>query len=341
MRFRSGSLVLILALGGLSLAGPVSFSVIPVALPPGYTFVNVSPTLNNLGQVAGVVSGPGNATVPFITTGSSSVAVPFPTSVQNYVPTNVFINDSGQIAGTAEAAAPNLVFFGTATGVSFVPSSSGVGILGLNDSGTFVGNTVPGGSGVTGTASGVTPLSFPEASAINNLGQVLVFQFPSMGANQAFILTGGSTALLAVSGSDASSLNDNGQAVGTLGTVGTMQGPFVANTSGAMLIPGVGSPLRIFINDSEEVVGFTPGGVGGFIWDPIDGTRSLSALIPPGWAIDPTGINNLGQIVGFGSFMGGANEAVLLTSTPEPATIFLAATALLAFAIRRRYSPMM
>ncbi len=83
-----------------------------------------------------------------------------------------------------------------------------------------------------------------------------------------------------------------------------------------------------------------------FIWDPVNGTQVLSSLVAPGWNIvDPRGINNEGQIVGYGSFMGGAYEAVLLDplATPEPSTIsmMLATIALFAtirFAGRRRRS---
>jgi|SRR5579864_7716991 len=78
MRFRSGSIGLVLAFGGLSMAGPLMFTVTPVPLPVGFALGGAG-SINNLGQVAGYALGPGNTNVPFIASGATSTAVPIPT----------------------------------------------------------------------------------------------------------------------------------------------------------------------------------------------------------------------------------------------------------------------
>jgi len=79
------------------------------------------------------------------------------------------------------------------------------------------------------------------------------------------------------------------------------------------------------VNDLGQVVGW------GFLWE--DGTRYwLSDIIPPGsgWSnLTGQDINNLGQIVGAGSF-GGELHGFLMTLIPEPASLLLFAAVALA-----------
>jgi hypothetical protein len=331
MRYSPAVLIGLLTLTGSLMAGPVLFSVTPVALPTGYTLADVLPTLNNSGQVAGVANGPGNTTVPFITTGNSSVAVPFPTSLQNNAATNIFINDSGQIAGGTQGSSGNgPAYFGTASGVSFVPGTDiGVVVNGLNDSGVFVGDTVgAGGAAYVGNSAGITAIPYFFAVAINNAGQVVVVgpgSVPPLFNAVTSILTGSTPAMVPTPfpGVGPSGLNDADQVVGS-------GEAFVSTTAGFTLIPPISGFANnfgsVFINDHGVVVGvdLSNAGNGGFIWDPVDGTRQLSTLLPTGWTIiSADGINDSGQIVALGSFMGGATEAVLLDplAAPEPSTI--------------------
>ena len=70
--------------------------------------------------------------------------------------------------------------------------------------------------------------------------------------------------------------------------------------------------------------------------------QDLNNLIAPdsGWTLeDATGINDSGQIVGYGINPSGQNDAFLLTPTPEPSTFALlaaGAVGLLGYAWRRR-----
>ncbi len=70
------------------MAGPVLFSVTPIVAPAGDTIVSVD-SINNVGQVAGVaMDGSGNL-FPYVMTGGSSVAVPFP-AIAVFSPASVY-----------------------------------------------------------------------------------------------------------------------------------------------------------------------------------------------------------------------------------------------------------
>jgi len=82
-----------------------------------------------------------------------------------------------------------------------------------------------------------------------------------------------------------------------------------------------------FLNDSGVMVGTSQ--TGGWIWDAVNGTRSLTSLLPAGREITPVSISQNGRILGQGSFNGGPVqyvEAIPTSSapgTPAPATGFL------------------
>jgi len=97
------------------------------------------------------------------------------------------------------------------------------------------------------------------------------------------------------------------------------------------------------INNAGQVVGYSTTSIGAshaFFVDSTGSMQDLNALISPtsGWVLaEAHGINNLGQIAGFGT-IGGQTHAFLLTQAiPEPAFISgLAFGALALFARRRR-----
>ncbi len=353
MRFCSGSIVLALAFGGLSFAGPVLFSVTPVAAPSGYT-IQFADSINNLGQVVGVATGPGNVMAVFMSSGGVGVIVPFISPPANYSPQSVFINDSGQIAGGDAGAGQ--AFYGNASGVSFLATPAadknggtpiGVFVDGLSNTGTFVGGTegAKGPQAAIGNAGGITQLLFDGGFAINNMGQALV---QSGNGSQTFIVTGGSSSPVSGLGSFSAvdSINNSDQIAGSF--TNSTNSAFVVAGGSVTPIPHPASGFNIttaILNDQGIVVGNAnnSGNFDGYMWDPVNGTRFLSSLVPQGWSIQSVeGINDAGQILAFGTFTTpgntnaqGISGAVVLSqiATPEPATLPLAATALLALAL--------
>jgi probable HAF family extracellular repeat protein len=76
------------------------------------------------------------------------------------------------------------------------------------------------------------------------------------------------------------------------------------------------------INSYGVVVGvIDPTGASrGFVFD--NQMHDLNSMVPAGWTIlFAGGINDFGQIVGWGQFQGGGVEAVMLSPIPEPSTL--------------------
>jgi probable HAF family extracellular repeat protein len=90
------------------------------------------------------------------------------------------------------------------------------------------------------------------------------------------------------------------------------------------------------INNNGQVVGFSGGSAflysGGAMID-------LNTLIPTnsGWTLEEaTGINDSGQICGYGRNPSGQDDAFLLTPVPEPATWGLFVLGSIVFVLHRR-----
>ena len=155
-----------------------------------------------------------------------------------------------------------------------------------------------------GTLSGGT---FSEAVAINNSGLVVGDSLISNRADHAFLYSGSGTmqdlGTLGGKASAAGSINNSGLIVGDADTSSGADHAFLYTGSGPM--------------------------------------EDLNNLIAPGsgWTLEVAeGINDSGQIVGWGT-TGGQTEAFLLTPTPEPSSLFLltaGAVALIGYRWRRR-----
>ena|SRR5579863_7919409 len=229
--------------------------------------------------------------------------------------------------------------------------------LGINDLGQVVGYRISGNTAsptlwTGGTASTLTPLGGPSGLAfgINNAGQVVG---TSVGTGFATLWQNGTAqnlgTLPGTKQSIAYSINATGQIVGqTLDSQGIFQ-PF-SYQNGLMsdlgTLPGYPSAIAISVNSSGSIVGYS------FFGGPITTYRpyiyqngqmtNLNDLILPnsGWTMEvANGINDLGQIVGFGDYRGHQNAGFLLTPcngdscfvdqpdipqpTPEPATSLL------------------
>jgi probable HAF family extracellular repeat protein len=126
-------------------------------------------------------------------------------------------------------------------------------------------------------------------------------------------------------------INDAGQVVGQNGS-----GHAFLYSDGTMTDLGAGCAYGI--NDAGQVVGQNGSGYA-FLYS--DGTMTdLNSLIDPasGWILEyANAVNDKGQIAGYGwNSASGQTDAILLTPTPEPATLVLLAAGAATLVARRR-----
>ena len=259
-------------------------------------------------------------------------------------------------------ASSHLVDLGTAHGGPYSVASA------INDNGFIVQNDwswygAPGAaylrspSGVVtniGTAPG---LPAPYGEAINNHNQIVGCNWGSwwFGYNtnwnsrtgtEAFLWdpVTGLTLIGHLPGSDytvASGINEAGTVVGTARTASGSLCPFIWDaTSGIRALENVCSPGLSCgandINDADVVVGYVDGlsSRHACLWTPDAGMVDLNDCVVDsvGWQYleAAAGINNHGQIVGYGTLTDGSTHAFLLSPTsdpvPEPTTLLLLAT---------------
>lgn len=234
----------------------------------------------------------------------------------------------------------------------------GTGLHGINDSGDIVGVNVNGGnyaflySGGVMTDLGTLPGGGQSyASSINNSGEIAGAAISSSGQYHAFSWFSGVMTDLGTLGgvnSTAAQINSSGQIVGrsTVASNATHAFLFSAGimTDLGILPGGANYSEANAINDLGEIVGdgFTQTADDAFVY--YNGKMiDLNTLLPPnsGWSLTQAyGINNAGQIVGWGVDPAGNSEAFLLNTTlePEPSSISLIAigVALLALASKHR-----
>jgi len=256
------------------------------------------------------------------------------------------INTSGQIVGYSFLSLPNqlvpyafLYSDGVATELSPLISRSGIP-LGINASGQIVGQT---GAGFTfgvgraflysnGTITDLGTLGRDGsiATGVNDSGQVVGYAYlASFRDNRAFLYSNETMTdlgALGEAGSRAHGINASGQVVGDSSTVDFQTHAFVY-TAGAMTDLGTlgGRDSSAYsIDASGQIVGDSltaDNRQHAFLYS--DGTmQDLNHLIPAdsGWElIRATGINDAGQIVGYGR-IGGQTRAFLLTP-PSPSDL--------------------
>jgi probable HAF family extracellular repeat protein len=222
------------------------------------------------------------------------------------------INNSGQVAGESSFAGTPAVRHAVLYSSGGAPTDLGTlggpnsTAFGLNDRGEAVGfSRINSGSSSHAflysnghmTDLGTVAGSESSASDINNKGQIA-----------------GLTTFAATSSNQHAFLYDNGQMV----DIGTL-----ATTSNDRMF------VRA-INDNTQIVGFVGGGnpSGNRAWLWQDGQMSnLNDLVDPGSGLTlnaANDINDRGQIVGYGTTVGGQIHAFLLdpiTAPPSPAPV--------------------
>jgi probable HAF family extracellular repeat protein len=318
----------------------------------GSPFVQSIPTsLNNSGEVVGWCKTTGSILDPFLY--SNGVMTDLGSYGTGSYTQATGINDSGKIIATGfpggGVGQEALLYTGNSFSSISQNQSSAAGI---NSAGQIVG-------GVEDPRLGGEPFiysngSFQElgqfgaaassAAAINNSGQILINDL--LGARGIFfagalIDTNGSTTQLPTLGgsnTDGFAINNFGEVVGWSDTNANVTDAFVYS-NGVMtdLDPGI-SATATSINDDGVIVGYYGPGSGAFI-DSNGLMSNLSSLVSaPGWTFsEATGINDAGQIIGFGSNPHGQVDAFLLTPVPEPAStgLLLLSTPCLLYRRRR------
>ncbi len=258
------------------------------------------------------------------------------------------INDAGQIVGG------NSAFLWSSTGGYQNISANGTFYVAkdINNGGTAVGD---GASTIQGTVAytwdaihGAHPLMGPtvtgesHATSINDAGQITGTS--EHGANTtAFFYNPGDTnfqsigtlSSLGFSSSYGTGINAAGQIAGLSTNGADGRHGFLWSSSDGMidlgdLAGGENYSVSLGINDAGYVVGNSGAvnGRHGFLWSSTGGMVDLNGLISNanGFTVwEGDAINNVGQIVGYGTTATGAFHAFLLTpdtvgAVPEPAT---------------------
>ena len=266
------------------------------------------------------------------------------------------INNSGQVAGSIG----NQAILWNGTTPTVLGSLSGITnsyAMGINNSGQIVGY----GWGSTGQAvgnlwNGTTPTSLSGTSTyvygINNSGQVA----GSIG-NQAALWNGTTSTIIGSPGSAALAINDSGLTAGYISTyswtAGSGQQATLWNGTTSTVLAGLGGIFTSAqgMNNSGLIVGVgrTINNINhGIMWSQVGGVwvaTDLNTLIDPtlGFTISSAqAINNVGQIVGFGTNSLGVQSAFVMSvaAVPEPSTyaLMLAGLGLLGFISYRRKS---
>jgi probable HAF family extracellular repeat protein len=257
------------------------------------------------------------------------------------------INESSVIVGVSTDVqhvhpGPFVYSGGTMTLVGSLGGNYGLA-QGINDAGQIVGISADSNNithafesaGGSMTDLGSFPGSFDYSNAfgINNLGAITGYSATAQDVYEAFLYDGGSLQPLGTLGGTRSrgfAINDSDQVVGASFVDDIHERAFLWHNGSLTdlgVTAGAVTSQALDINNGGHVVGTlvleSSGALNrGFIYR--DGQMiDLNTLIEPssGWVLrDAQGINDRGQIVGFGE-INGQQHAYLLTPVPEPSTL--------------------
>ena len=299
---------------------------------PGTT-TSIATGINDLGQVVGYSNNsigisPVAGSQSFLYSGGQLTSIGNPSlndpagGINNsgqVVGVGQFVNNSGQVVGGPFQVPYN----GTVNGVTTTLQAT-FSPVGINDSGQIAGTIsrpldMGGGTDAAiyqngkvfdvGKALGLTDTT-SVAVGIDRAGDVLLYDYHRADNTSTYMIyKADGTSQVLTMGGPATAINSAGQVVGSGQVVqdgGGVTGSGVLYTNGKYL--------------------------------------SLPDLLPPSsqsfWTtLDPTAINDEGQIVGFGGTIGGPTHAFLMTPTtptpaPEPSTSAVLAAAIVAFSLR-------
>ena len=252
------------------------------------------------------------------------------------------LSSSGAVAGYGSTGA----FLWTPSDGVRSLGSAGSRAYGINASGQVVGvssNTATLWSSSSMQGLGTLPGGTTStAVAINTSGSVVGYAGTATGPHAFLWTTGGGMQDLGVmsggSASAATGINDAGQVIGYGGNFVSTSRAFLWTVTGGFqdigALPGDTFSYAKGINNNGEIVGYSNAGWGTadhpYLWSH-GSLIDLNTLLPSGspWVLNQaTAINDLGQIIGIGSY-NGTSSVFFLTQVsevfiiPEPRTVML------------------
>jgi probable HAF family extracellular repeat protein len=341
---------LIFPLAGTVAAGPIQFQLTDLGVLTGQP-LSYATSINNAGQVVGYSEqGSGHPTAFIYSNGQlSDISGTAGFQFQHAYS----INNSGQVVGFGNT--PNggvnqalLYSGGTIQDLGAIVGGAVSQARGINDSGLITGISVKGGANTdafiyksnTGTITSILPayqnITYPNA--INSSGQVV-------GSTNGFEVTpflysnGKVTDLPSFGGvgGSANGINNAGQVVGysDIASGNGLDGHAFLWNNGVMTdlgTFGAGASEANAINNNGWIVGDTSSSNNAWLYMNGQSVNLASVTLnATGWQLESaTGINDAGQIIGYGEYQNGQTRAFLLTLVPEPSAWLLFAIGTLA-----------
>ena len=256
-------------------------------------------SINSAGTVAGYVTGDGLPSRAVYSSQNSLLAVP---GLPSDRPSEAHgINDSNQVVGVANRS--------DGTPFGFLAFLNGGGLVDISPE----------------------PGAYSFAESVNNYGQVTGANGSQGQMATAYLWTPDSpngtsgtritlTGLAEDRSSHGYAINDLGQVAGVARDASDRQQATLwdgLNPVQGLSVPGA-DPYAWAINNNTQIVGhyMDVGGSRAFIWDYVSGGLDLGSLIEPrdsGWRLSSArGINDNGQIVGYGTNPAGEQKAFIL-----------------------------
>lgn len=329
----SRAFVVLALAAALPLLSPTAFAttyqITELGNLPG--FRSAIPTdINSEGTVAGYLTTP-DASSAFVWdshSGMRSIAGSTDYSVAEAV------NDAGQVVGYAYVAGsgPRAFVWDTTAGFRYlnIPGASQSYALDINNRGDVVGHLLYPQTAFVYTDGTATLLSRPDLEALYaraiNESRTIAGEAGYTHIFGAYVWDYATPAGFAAIDGTAVDINEAGQIACNLSSYISRDYSAVFDAQGNLVhylayMPGCNAARVESINDDGYCVGESWGGGTGYacVWDPSGQVQSLPT--PYSGGTQAWGINNGGQIVGYGLDAEGRAHGLLWTPVPEPSSL--------------------